>query len=164
MLCFLVLSLRFWYCAFFLLGLRTLVSNVPSYFHHLHPHLSWLLLRSSLLSLLFLSFFALLFRDVALLAVLCAWSVEAEAAATVVVAVIQEYLRLKMVQRLLTPVLAAKTLHRRTFELVQCFGFFFHCSCQAVSAGMRHEKELGLHHMWGECTGHIAVTQRGGMI
>lgn len=74
--------------------------------------------------MLFLSFFALLFRDVALLAVLCAWSVEAEAAATVVVAVIQEYLRLKMVQRLLTPVLAAKTLHRRTLELVQWYFFF----------------------------------------
>lgn len=50
-----------------------------------------------------------------------------------------------MVQGLLTPVSAAKTLQRRAFGLVQCL--FFHCSCQAVSAGIRHEKELGLPHM-----------------
>lgn len=62
-----------------------------------------------------------------------------------------------MVQEFLTPVSAAKALHKRAF------GFMQHCSCQAVSGGMRHEKKLGLPHVRRTC-GHIGLTQRGGII
>lgn len=101
----------FRHCVLCLLILRTLISNVP--YFHTPTHLSGILLCSSLLSLPFLSSFALLCGDITSLAVLCAWPGEAEAAARVslvVVAVIQEYLRVKVVERILTPVSAVKTL------------------------------------------------------
>lgn len=63
MLPFPVVSLCFSYCAAFLLGPRTLLSTVPSYFHSLTP-LSCILLHSSLFSLPFLSFLDLLRRDI----------------------------------------------------------------------------------------------------